>query len=34
MRATLGDLMTSYGKFENKDEIEVDYLIIGIRMQF
>ena len=27
--ATLADLMTSYGKFQNKDEIEVDYLIMG-----
>ena len=29
MRATLGDLMTSYDKFSNKDEEEVDYLIMG-----
>ena len=27
--ATLANLITSYGKFENKDEIEVDYLIMG-----
>ena len=27
--ATLAALMTSYGKFQNKDEIEVDYLIMG-----
>lgn len=27
--ATLGDLMTSYGLFSNKDEIQVDYLIMG-----
>ena len=25
MRATLGDLMTSYDEFSNKDEIEADY---------
>ena len=29
MRATLGDLMTSYDLFSNKDEEEVDYLIMG-----
>ena len=29
MKAELGDLIKSYGKFENKDEIEVDYLIMG-----
>jgi hypothetical protein len=29
MQATLGDLMTSYGLFSNKDEIQVDYLIMG-----
>ena len=29
MRATLGDLMTSYDLFANKDEEEVDYLIMG-----
>ncbi len=29
MRATLGDLMTSYDKFANKDEEEVDFLIMG-----
>ena len=27
--ATLGDLMTSYNEFSNKDEIEVDFLIMG-----
>ena len=27
--ANLANLITSYGKFENKDEIEVDYLIMG-----
>ena len=29
MKATLADLMTSYRLFSNKDEIEVDYLIMG-----
>jgi len=29
MAATLGDLNTSYRLFSNKDEIEVDYLIMG-----
>jgi len=29
MKATLGDLITSYGYFSNKDEIQVDYLING-----
>jgi len=29
MQATLGNLVTSYGYFSNKDEIEVDYLIMG-----
>jgi hypothetical protein len=29
MQATLGDLMTSYNLFSNKDEIQVDYLIMG-----
>ena len=29
MRAELGDLMTSYDEFSNKDEIEVDFLIMG-----
>ena len=29
MLATLGDLFTSYNLFSNKDEIEVDYLIMG-----
>jgi len=29
MKATLGDLITSYGKLDNKDEEEVDYFIMG-----
>ena len=29
MKAELGDLITSYGLFDNKDEIQVDYLIMG-----
>jgi hypothetical protein len=29
MGASLADLITSYGKFSNKDEVEVDYLIMG-----
>jgi len=29
MKATLGDLTTSYGLFSNKDEVQVDYLIMG-----
>ena len=29
MKCELGDLITSYGKFANKDEIEVDYIIMG-----
>ena len=29
MKCALGDLITSYGKFANKDEIAVDYLIMG-----
>ena len=29
MTATLGDLKTSYDKFQNRDEIQVDYLIMG-----
>jgi len=29
MAASLGNLITSYGKFSNKDEVEVDYLIMG-----
>ena len=29
MKATLGDLITSYDKFSNKDEIQVDYIIMG-----
>ena len=27
--ATLGDLITSYGKFSNKDEVAMDYFIMG-----
>ena len=29
MKPELGDLITSYGLFSNKEEIEVDYLIMG-----
>lgn len=29
MTATLGDLITSYSLFENRDEVQVDYLIMG-----
>jgi len=29
MKPTLGDLITSYDLFSNKDEIQVDYLIMG-----
>ena len=29
MKPELGDLITSYGYFSNKDEIQVDYLIMG-----
>ena len=29
MKATLGDLITAYGYFSNKDEVEADYLIMG-----
>jgi hypothetical protein len=29
MKATLGDLITSYNLFSNRDEIAVDYLIMG-----
>jgi hypothetical protein len=29
MKPGLGDIITSYGKFSNKEEIEVDYLIMG-----
>ena len=29
MKATLGDLITAYGKFANRDEIAVDFLING-----
>ena len=29
MSASLASLITSYNLFENKDEIEVDYLIMG-----
>ena len=34
MRATLGDLMTSYDTFANKDEEEVDLSNHGARLQF
>ena len=33
MQATLGDLITSYNLFSNKDEIAVDYLIMGPGLQ-
>ena len=29
MKATLGDIITSYGKFSNKDEVAADYIIMG-----
>lgn len=29
MTATLGNLVSGYGLFQNKDEIQVDYLIMG-----
>ena len=29
MKASLGDLITAYGYFSNKDEVEADYLIMG-----
>jgi hypothetical protein len=29
MESTLGDLVTGYGYFDNKDEIEVDYIMMG-----
>jgi hypothetical protein len=29
MKATLGDIITSYGKFANKDEVAADYIIMG-----
>jgi hypothetical protein len=29
MQATLGDLVTSYDLFSNKDQVQVDYLIMG-----
>ena len=32
MKATLGDLMNSYTLFSNRDEIQVDYLIMGPSM--
>jgi hypothetical protein len=32
MKATLGDLITSYDRFSNKDEFQVDYLIMGPSM--
>jgi hypothetical protein len=33
MQATLGDLITSYNLFSNRDEIQVDYLIMGPGLQ-
>jgi hypothetical protein len=33
MKAQLGDLITSYDKFSNKDEVQVDYLIMGPGME-
>jgi len=32
MKATLGDLMTSYGLFSNKDDVQADYIIMGPSM--
>ena len=32
MKATLGDLITSYDLFSNRDEIQVDYIIMGPSM--
>ena len=32
MKATLGDLMNSYDLFSNRDEIQVDYIIMGPSM--
>ena len=32
MKATLGDLITSYDLFSNKDEIQADYIIMGPSM--
>jgi hypothetical protein len=32
MKATLGDLMSSYDLFSNKDEIQADYIIMGPSM--
>ena len=32
MKATLGDLITSYNLFSNRDEIQVDYIIMGPSM--
>ena len=29
MSATLGNLITAYGKFENRNEVELDYIIMG-----
>ena len=29
MTATLGNLLTAYNKFENKDDVAVDFLIMG-----
>jgi len=33
MRATLGDLITSYNLFSNKDEVQADYIIMGPSLQ-
>jgi len=32
MKATLGDLITSYSLFSNKDEVQADYIIMGPSM--
>jgi hypothetical protein len=32
MKATLGDLMTSYNLFSNKDDVQADYIIMGPSM--
>jgi len=33
MRASLGDLITSYNLFSNKDEVQADYIIMGPSLQ-
>ena len=33
MQATLGDLITSYNLFSNKDEVQADYIIMGPSLQ-